>query len=218
MPHKTTKKLLGKAKKKVKDIYSRPRKDRLPSLREIEAGLHPRLLVAPGPAALLTKPRVLAALAVYHALEQTEGWWAPPIEATGGYTAKQMEEYQDWYERNVRSRYAGSEIDPSSPWNIPEGYGYQARGPMGPPEPVPQRVKRKVSKANKATKRAYRFLANSVKGKMTQKRCCDILKKAAKMAGRANPNTPSRIGKGRTPMKTECRKIRKSIWNTTRRN
>lgn len=214
MPHKTTKKLLGKAKKKVKDIYSRPRKDRLPSLREIEAGLHPRLLVAPGPAALLTKPRVLAALAVYHALEQTEGWWAPPIEATGGYTAKQMEEYQDWYERNVRSRYAGSEIDPESAL----GYYPPRSGPMGPPEPVPQRVKRKVSKANKATKRAYRFLANSVKGKMTKKRCCDILKKAAKMASRANPNTPSRIGKGRSPMKTECRKIRKSLWNTTRRN
>jgi hypothetical protein len=212
MPHKTTKKLLGRAKKKIKDIYSRPRKDRLPDI----PGPDPLLNVAA--AALGLTPVGRGLLMGYMAAENTERWWGPPVEATGGYTAKQWEEYQDWFERNVRSRYAGSEIDPNSPWNIPEGYGYQARGPMGPPEPVPQRVKRKVSKANKATKRAYRFLANSVKGKMTQKRCCDILKKAAKMAGRANPNTPSRIGKGRTPMKTECRKIRKSIWNTTRRN
>ena len=212
MPHKRIKKALGKVKKR---ITGRPKGDRLPSLGEISDVFQPRLLTSPGPLAVIARnPRVLAALATYAALEKTEGWWGPPVEATGAATAKQWEDYQDWYERNVRSRYAGSEIDPESAL----GYYPPRSGPMGPPEPVPQRVKRKVSKANKATKRAYRFLANSVKGKMTQKRCCDILKKAAKMASRANPNTPSRIGKGRTPMKTECRKIRKSIWNTTRRN
>ena len=81
----------------------------------------------------------------------------------------------------------------------------------------PTKAKRKVSKANKATKQAYNWLQKKVKGKMTQKKCCDLLKKAAKMASKANPNTPSRIGKGRKGMKGECRKIRKRVWNTTRR-
>jgi hypothetical protein len=207
MVHKRVKKALGKVKKR---ITGRSKGDRLPSLGEISDVFQPRLLVAPGIGPVLIRnPAIAAGLAAYAMAERTEGWWGPPVEATGEATAKQWEDYQDWYERNVRSRYAGSEIDPNSP------LAFQAPQ-MVEGGPV-QRVKRKVSKANKATKRAYRFLADKVKGKMTQKRCCELLKKAAKMAGKANPNTPSRIGKGRSPMKTECRKIRKSIWNTKRR-
>jgi hypothetical protein len=216
MPHRTTKKLLGKAKKKVKDIYSRPRKDRLPSLRELEQMARPRLLVAPGPAALLKNPRVLAALAVYHTLEQTERYWAPPIEAQAGWTAKQYREYEDWYERNVRSLYAGSEIDPDSPL----GYTPPRRGPIGPPAPevfAPQSVKRKVSKANKATKMAWRMLLKGRKGKLTQKACQKLLKKCSMIASKANPNTKSRIGTANNGTTKACKKIRKSIWGTNKR-
>lgn len=215
MVHKRVKKALGKVKKR---ITGRKKGDRLPDLPFPDiptygpagglVGLAMRPFVNP-----ITAAAAASFLGTYSALENTEKWWGPPVEATGEATAKQWEDYQDWYERNVRSLYAGSEIDPDSPL----GYYPPRRGPMGPPAPEPQKAKRKVSKANKATKQAYNWLKKSVKGKMSQKKCCDLLKKAAKMASKANPNTPSRIGKGRTPMKGECRKIRKRVWNTKRR-
>jgi hypothetical protein len=137
-----------------------------------------------------------------------------PIAAlVGAYQAAELTE--DYWGPRLFDYYGQGYPDPLRPESIyvegsPDRY-------IGAPD-MPQKAKRKVSKANKATKRAYAFLRKKSKGKMTQKKCCDILKKAALMASRANPNTPSRIGKGRSPMKTECRKIRKSIWNTTRRN
>jgi hypothetical protein len=211
MPKKRIKKALSKVKTRFtgrKKRAARSQKgDRLPDI----PGPDPLLNLTA--AALGLHPIGRGLLAGYMLAENTERWWGPPVEATGTAAAKQWEDYQDWYERNVRSRYAGSEIDPDSPL----GYYPERRGPMGPPAPEPQKAKRKVSKANKATKQAYNWLKKSVKGKMSQKKCCDLLKKAAKMASKANPNTPSRIGKGRTPMKGECRKIRKRVWNTTRR-
>jgi len=101
------------------------------------------------------------------------------------------------------------QIDPESPWRIPEGHEETPRAPTKP--------KRKVSKANKATKRAYAYLAKLEKGKMTRKKCRALLKKAAKMASKANPNTKSRIGKRITKMLKECGKIRRDIWGTNKR-
>ena len=153
----------------------------------------------------MRNPIVPAILGAYALAENTERFWGPPVSA---------------HAQRTRDRFrkdTSTSIDPSSPWIIPEGWGYQARGPIGPPAPATVKRTRKVSKANKATKKAYRFLADNSKGKMTQKKCCDLLKKDASMATKANQATKSRIGKGNTPMKRECRKIRKDIWKTTKR-
>jgi len=208
VPHKRVKKAISKAKKA---ITGRKKGDRLPSLGEISEAFSPRLLVSPSISAVLRRnPAVAAGLAAYAAAERTEHIWGPRVEGSGEFTARQWEEYQDWYERNVRSAYAGTEIDPDDP------LGFMPRQQMMMPE-EPKKAKRKVSKANKATSRAYKFLQKGVKGKVTQKKCCALLKKAQSMASKANPNTKSRIGKGRTKNKTECRKIRKSLWGTTKR-
>ena len=215
MPHKTTKKALAEAKKKytagkkkakkfAETVVSRAqRSDLLPDIPSPDPLIN-AVLFGAGIA-----PPVRYALAGYMMAENTEKYWGPHVYGAA-------DDYMDWYERNVRSLYAGSEIDPESAL----GY-YPPRmapmGPMGPPEPEPQRVKRKVSKANKATSRAYKFLQKGVKGKMTQKKCCVLLKQAQAMASKANPNTKSRIGKGRSKNKTECRKMRKSLWGTNKR-
>ena len=214
MPHKRVKKALSKVKKGVKRVKkrvtSRKTGDRLPDLPGPDIPFYgPGGGLAGLALAARVNPYVAAAVATglgtYAFMENTEKWWGPPVE-------RHAQRTRDRFRQDTSSA-----IDPSSPWYIPEGYGYEAKGPIGPPyEPV-QRVKRKVSKANKATKKAYAYLRKKSKGKMSQKKCCDILKKAAKMASRANPNTPTRIGKGRSPMKTECRKIRKSLWGTNKR-
>lgn len=199
------------ATKKAKKTKKRRKTgDRLPDLPGPDIPLYgPAGGLAGLAVAAATNPIVAAAigtgLGTYALMENTEKYWGPRVEA---------------HAQRTRDRFrkdTSTAIDPSSAWDIPEGWGYQARGPIGPPAPEPVKRTRKVSKANKATKQAYNWLKKSVKGKMSQKKCCDLLKKAAKMASKANPNTPSRIGKGRTPMKGECRKIRKRVWNTKRR-
>ena len=216
MVRKRIKKAISKVKKAVS---KRKTGDRLPDLPGPDFPLYAGLPIA-GPYGGLVgyasgNPWVQGALLGYTAAENTERFWGPPVERQAQWTAKQWEEYQDWYERNVRLRYAGSEIDPDSPLGyIPPS----RRGMMMPEmeEETPQRKKRAVSKANKATKMAYGMLSKRVKGKMTKKRCQELLKKCAKMASKANPNTKSRIGKGNTRMCKDCRKIRKSVWNTTK--
>ena len=69
--------------------------------------------------------------------------------------------------------------------------------------PLPK-LKRKVSKANKAKKQAMKATKNN-------------FKQATKIASKANPNTKSKIGKGTSKVKTLARKIRKSVWGTLRR-
>ena len=69
--------------------------------------------------------------------------------------------------------------------------------------PLPK-LKRKVSKANKAMKQAMKATKNN-------------FKQATKIASKANPNTKSKIGKGTSKVKTLARKIRKSVWGTLRR-
>jgi len=77
---------------------------------------------------------------------------------------------------------------------------------------------RKTSKANKAMKKAYAWLIKGHKGKMTQKKCRELLKKASRMASKANPGTKSRIGKtSRSKMLKECKRIRKQVWGTLKR-
>jgi len=62
-------------------------------------------------------------------------------------------------------------------------------------------------------KKAYAWLIKGHKGKMTQKKCRELLKKASRMASKANPGTKSRIGKtSRSKMLKECRRIRKQVW------
>lgn len=221
MPHKRIKKALGKYKKKVKKIYSKPRKDRLPDLPGLDVptygpagglvGLAMRPFVNP-----LVAAAIASGLGTYALMENTEKYWGPPVEAHAQWTAKQWEEYQDWYEGNVRSLYAGSEIDPASPL----GYTPPRRGPMGPPAPevfAPQSVKRKVSKANKATKMAWKILTKGRKGKLTQSACQKLLKKCSMMASKANPNTKSRIGTAKNGTTKACKRIRKKIWGTNKR-
>lgn len=212
MPKSRYKKAKAKAKKTGSKVKKRVKKFAETVVERAErSDLLPDV---PGPDPVINAVATIAALhpavrlplAGYMLAENTEHIWGPRVYGTA-------DKYMDWYEKNVRDLYAGTEIDPRSPL----GYYPPRMGPMGPPAPEPQKAKRKVSKANKATSRAYKFLKNGVKGKMTQKKCCDLLKKAQMMASKANPNTKSRIGKGRSKNKTECRKMRKSIWGTTKR-
>jgi hypothetical protein len=69
--------------------------------------------------------------------------------------------------------------------------------------PVPK-LKRKLSKANKAMKKAMKATKNN-------------FKQATKIASKANPATKSKIGKGATKAKKLARKIRKSVWGVTKR-
>ena len=208
MPHKKVKKALGKVKKA---ILKRPKGDSLPDLPGPDIPTYGPLGGLLGLA--MRNPYIPAALGAYALAENTERLWGPPVEAHASWTAKQWEEYQNWYQQNIRSLYAGTEIDPESAL----GYYPPRRGPMGPPEPEAQRAPRKVSAANKATSRAYKFLKKDVKGKLTQKKCCQLLKRAQSMASKANPRTKSRIGKGRSKNQKECRRMRKSLWGTTKR-
>jgi len=66
------------------------------------------------------------------------------------------------------------------------------------------KVKRQLSKANKAMKQAMKATKNN-------------FKEATKLASKANPNTKSKIGKGSSRLKKLARKIRKSVWGKLRR-
>jgi predicted GNAT family acetyltransferase len=84
------------------------------------------------------------------------------------------------------------------------------RAIMDPGAVVP-RVKRKVSKANKAVKHAMSLLKGGTKastGADKGKLAKGAFKMAVKAAGLANPNTPSKI-KGKGKVKALARKIRK---------
>ena len=56
----------------------------------------------------VTAAAIATGLGTYALMENTEKYWGPPVEAHAQWTAKQWNEYEDWYERNVRSLYAGS--------------------------------------------------------------------------------------------------------------
>ena len=71
-------------------------------------------------------------------------------------------------------------------------------------EAIAPKVKRKLSKANKAMKQAMKATKNN-------------FKQATKIASKANPATKSKIGKGPSKVKKLARKIRKSVWGTLRR-
>jgi hypothetical protein len=161
-------------------------------------------------AAAAVNPYVAAAigtgLGTYALMENTERFWGPRVEA---------------HAQRTRDRFrkdTSTAIDPDSAWDIPEGWGYQAKGPIGPPEPMTTKRTRKVTKANKATKMAWDILRKRMKGKMTKENCQKLLKKCSMMASKANPNTKSKIGKGKTQTCKDCKKIRKTIWGTTKRN
>lgn len=83
-----------------------------------------------------------------------------------------------------------------------------AEGQGGSPtfsgESVAPKVRRKLSKANKAMKQAMKATKNN-------------FKQATKIASKANPRTKSRIGKGASKVKKLARKIRKSVWGSLRR-
>jgi len=103
------------------------------------------------------------------------------------------------------------------PAMVPLGHGIQ------PPHPIPDYpgivfppiqprglVKRTVSKANKAVKKAMQILKKERKGKkLSKKQRGTVWKVATKAAGLANPNTKSKIGKGNTPTKKLARKLKK---------
>ena len=102
-------------------------------------------------------------------------------------------------------------------------YGYQAKGPIGPPAPEPVAVakpkpkKRKVSTSNKAMSGIYKFLLSQQKGRNTQAKNRKLLAQCAKIVGKANPNTKSRIGKGKSKNQKLMRKCRMDYWGTKKR-
>lgn len=85
--------------------------------------------------------------------------------------------------------------------------GEPASGQGGDPTfgaAVAPKVRRKVTKANKAMKMAMKATKNN-------------FKKATKIASRANPVTKSKIGKGKSFAQKTARRIRKAIWGSLRR-
>jgi hypothetical protein len=214
MPHKRIKKALGKVKKR---ITRRKTGDRLPDLPGLDVptygpagglvGLAMRPFVNPYVAAA-----VASGLGTYAMLENTEKYWGPRVEQQAQWTAKQWEEYQDWYEQNIRAQYAGSEV--------PYEYTRRPQSMMRTDEAAmiePPKRTRTVTKANKATKMAWKMLTKGRKGKLTKNACQQLLKKCSMIASKANPNTKSRIGKAKNGTTKASRKIRKAIWGTNKR-
>ena len=71
---------------------------------------------------------------------------------------------------------------------------------------------RKVSKANRAVKQAMTWLktgGKGVTGSVAGKLPAGAFKTAVMAAGRANPNTKSRIGKGKSKMSKLARRLKK---------
>jgi len=87
--------------------------------------------------------------------------------------------------------------------SMPSPASGQGGDPTFGEAPIPK-VKRKLSKANKAMKQAMKATKNN-------------FKQATKIASKANPNTKSKIGKGATKVKKLARRIRKSVWGSLRR-
>jgi len=87
--------------------------------------------------------------------------------------------------------------------SMPSPASGQGGDPTFGEAPVPK-LKRKLSKANKAMKQAMKATKNN-------------FKQATKIASKANPATKSKIGKGATKVKRLARKIRKSVWGVTKR-
>jgi len=176
----------------------------LPRLSELEAWFP-----YPGPARLaFADPRFATALATYLIMERTQPWWGPRVAEHGRGTRRGLEELftGDW-----------EEIPMDLPWSIPEGARPRQRPRRSKGRRKPEKeAKRKVSKANKAFKKAYQFVTKGFKGKMTQKKCRYFMRKASKMAGKANPHTKSRIGKSKNAITRHCRKIRKGVWGVTK--
>jgi hypothetical protein len=117
--------------------------------------------------------------------------------ATGkGYTPDRLE---DWLRR----------VQPGTTYDIRKG--------LIPPT-MAKPKKRKITKSNKALGGLYKFLVKQQKGKNTQAKCRKLLGRCAKIIGKANPNTKSRIGKGSSKNQKLARKMRKQYWGTTKRN
>jgi len=196
--HKRIAKAIKKRLPTKAKIYEQARKeDILPDL----PGLDPvtRIGMMALVSAGVLNPRVAAVVAGYMLAENTERYWGDPL-----------------YGRFIPPVGPATEIDPSSPWMIPEGYSYYPPK-QGRRKPV-KAPTRKTSKANIAMKKAYAWLIKGHKGKMTQKKCRELLKKASRMASKANPGTKSRIGKtSRSKMLKECKRIRKQVWGTLKR-
>jgi hypothetical protein len=87
---------------------------------------------------------------------------------------------------------------------MPSPASGQGGSPTFSGESVAPKVKRKLSKANKAMKQAMKATKNN-------------FKQATKIASKANPATKSKIGKGTSTVKKLARKIRKSVWGSLRR-
>jgi hypothetical protein len=138
MPHKTTKKVLAKGKKKVKQfaetVVSRAqRSDLLPDI----PGPDPVINAVATIAAL--HPAVRIPLMGYMMAENTEKYWGPHVYGAA-------DNYMDWYEKNVRAQYAGSEIDPRSP------LGYRPPTEVYDMSKLPSTKRsRKISKAGEYT-------------------------------------------------------------------
>jgi len=189
--HKRTAKAIKKRIRKHAQsvIEKAQREDVLPSIPSVGIGpLQAPPLGLVGLAAV--NPRLALIIATYMAVEKTEQYWGHPLYG----------------------RFLPPEEIPGDPWMIPEGYGVDEGKSR-----APTKTKRKISKANRAMKMSYDFYRRKFKGKMTQKKCREIMRKASKMAGKANPHTKSRIGKGGDWIKRHCRKVRKGVWNTTKR-
>jgi len=178
----------GVSKKKAK---AEIRHD-LPAISDI-----PAFFPAPGLGRLaLSNPIVAGVLLGYTVAEKTQQLWGPPVQAHADQTR------QDW--DNFMSQF--SQFTETGPVSIGGG-----RGPRATPKP-----KRKISKANKAFKKAYKIVSKGFKGPMTRKKCEIFMRKASKMASKANPHTKSRIGKAKNATTRHCRKIRKGVWGVTK--
>jgi len=204
MPHKRIKKALSKVKKGTKRALKKvPRAKVVQKMRPV-ARVAPRA-ISPWWGLVPTATNIWH----YGTHPEVLEWWRQRGEDVGS----AIEELQ--FETGLGSTES---IDPDSPWFIPPGYGNgEGLAPMMPEQAPPESKPRKVSKANKATSKAWKLLTARVKGKLTQEKCRKLLKKCATMASKANPNTKSRIGKGTSQMCKDCRKIRKQIWGTTKR-
>jgi len=181
-----------------------PVKHDLPSLSEI-----PAFFPYPGIGRLaLRNPGLATAVGTYMLMEATQPYWGPPVEAHGERTREQFDAFMDEYFGSRGQVGPPTVLKPQWPRFTPEREMPRA----------PTKTKRKKSRSNIAFQRAYAFLRNKHKGKMTQKKCRMLMRKASKMAGKANPHTPSRIGRGGDWIKRHCRKIRKGVWPGVKRS
>jgi len=130
-----------------------------------------------------------------------------PIAKRGGQEDRAA--LERWVESQKFKYFPASEIDPGSPWMMPTPPGVE-------PVKAAKAKPRKVSTANKAMKGIYKFLIKKQKGKLTQKKCRLLLSRCSKIAGKANPHTKSRIGKGSSANQKLARKMRKKYWGTTK--